>query len=206
MINALKIKIALIKWLLEKYHQDLVLGNEVAYSPLIRRADLVMIHNGFSYAFEIKSDFDNIKRLEEQIHDYLKTFDYVYIVTTETLLNKIETFAPKNVGIIFVNDKVKQKRKPTLIKRLDKRYLAEFLDRKTILKYIRKKNISSSIFDLRDDISEELTIGKIRSIAIQSLIKKYSYQSSLFFYDVQNSGITEDDLRTLTGYNIGAIH
>ena len=206
MINALKIKIALIKWLLEKYHQDLVLGNEVAYSPLIRRADLVMIHNGFSYAFEITSDFDNIKRLEEQIHDYLKTFDYVYIVTTETLLNKIETFAPKNVGIIFVNDKVKQKRKPTLIKRLDKRYLAEFLDRKTILKYIRKKNISSSIFDLRDDISEELTIGKIRSIAIQSLIKKYSYQSSLFFYDVQNSGITEDDLRTLTGYNIGAIH
>ena len=206
MINASKIKIALIKWLLEKYHNDFILGNEVAYSPLIRRADLVMIHNDFSYAFEIKSDYDNIKRLNEQLHDYLKTFDFVYIVTTQTLLKEIEASAPKNVGIILINGSVKQKRKPTLIKRLNKRFLAEFLDRKTIVKNVHKKNLASSIFDLRDTISKELPLNEIRELAIQSLIKRYRYQFSLFLYDVQHSGITEEDLKTLTGCNLSNIH
>ncbi len=206
MINASKIKIALIKWLLEKYDNNLVLGNEVAYSPLIRRADLVMIHNGFSYAFEIKSDCDNMKRLKDQLPDYLKTFDFIYIVTTKSLLKEIELSAPKNVGIILVNGSVKQKRKPILIKRLNKRSLAEFLDRKTIIKNIHPKNPSLSVFDLRDTISKELSISKIRELAIQSLTKRYSYQFSLFLYDIENSGITEDDLRTLTGCNLGNIH
>lgn len=206
MINASKIKIALIKWLLEKYHNDFILGNEVAYSPLIRRADLVMVYNGLSYAFEIKSDCDNIKRLNEQLTDYLKTFDFVYIVTTNNLLKEIELSSPKNVGIILVDDNVRQKRKPTLIKRLDKRFLAEFLDRKTIIKNINKKRLASSVFDLRDIISKELSTNEIRELAIQSLIKRYSYQFSLFLYDIKNSGITEDDLKTLTGCNLGNIH
>ena len=206
MINASKIKIALIKWLLEKYHNDFILGNEVAYSPLIRRADLVMVYNGLSYAFEIKSDCDNIKRLNEQLTDYLKTFDFVYIVTTNNLLKEIESSSPKNVGIILVDDNVRQKRKPTLIKRLDKRFLAEFLDRKTIIKNINKKRLASSVFDLRDIISKELSTNEIRELAIQSLIKRYSYQFSLFLYDIKNSGITEDDLKTLTGCNLGNIH
>ena len=205
MINASKIKIALIKWLLEKYHNDFILGNEVAYSPLIRRADLVMVYNGLSYAFEIKSDCDNIKRLNEQLTDYLKTFDFVYIVTTNNLLKEIELSSPKNVGIILVDDNVRQKRKPTLIKRLDKRFLAEFLDRKTIIKNINKKRLASSVFDLRDIISKELSTNEIRELAIQSLIKRYSYQFSLFLYDIKNSGITEDDLKTLTGCNLGNI-
>lgn len=206
MINASKIKIALIKWLLEKYCNDLILGNEVAYSPFIRRADLVMIHKGFSYAFEIKSDYDNIKRLNEQLPDYLKTFDFVYIVTTPTLLKEIELSISKNVGIILVNGSVKQKRKPTLLKRLNKRFLAEFLDRKTIIKNIHKKKSSSSVFDLRDTIAKELSISEIRELAIQSLIKRYSYQFSLFLYDIQHSGITEEDLKTLTGCNLSNIH
>ena len=206
MINASKIKISLIKWLLEKYHNDLILGNEVAYSPSIRRADLVMIHNSFSYAFEIKSDYDNIKRLKEQLPDYLKTFDYVYIVTTNNLLKEIEISVPKNVGIILMNENVKQKRKPTLIKRLNKRFLAEFLDKKTIIKNIHKKNSSSSVFDLRDIISKELPLNEVRELAIQSLIKRYSYQFSLFLYDIQHSGITEEDLKTLTGCNLSNIH
>lgn len=205
MINASKIKITLIKWLLEKYHNDLVLGNEVAYSPLIRRADLVMIRDGFSYAFEIKSDYDNIKRLNEQLPDYLKTFDFVYVVTTKTLLKEIELSVSKNVGIILVNGDVTQKRKPTLIKRLNKRFLAEFLDKKTIIKNLHTK-IDSSVFDLRDAISKKLSINKIRELAIESLLKRYSYQFSLFLYDIKNTGITEEDLRTLTGCNLNNIH
>lgn len=206
MINASKIKISLIKWLLEQYHNDLILGNEVAYSPLIRRADLVMIHHGFSHAFEIKSDYDNIKRLNEQLSDYLRTFDFVYIVTTKTLLKEIESLTPKNVGIILVNENIKQKRRPTMIKRLNKRSLAEFIDKKTIIKNINIKNSSASVFDLRDTISKKLSISKIRELAIQSLIKRYNYQFSLFLYDIKNSGITEEDLRTLTGCNLSNIH
>lgn len=206
MVNASKIKITLIKWLLEKYQNNLILGNEVAYSPLVRRADLVMIHNNFSYAFEIKSDCDNLKRLSEQMQDYLKSFDFVYVVTTHTLLKEVKTSVPKNVGIIVVNGNIQEKRKPSLIKRLDKRFLSEFLDKKTILKNIKRKTTLSSVFDLRDFISKELTTKEIRALAIQNLVKRYNYQFSLFLYDIQNTGITADDLRTLTGSNLDRIH
>ena len=79
-------------------------------------------------------------------------------------------------------------------------------DPKTIINDIHPKCSSLSIFDLRDLISKKSSISKIRELAIQSLTQRYSYQFSLFLYDIKNSGITEEDLRTLTGCNLSYIH
>ncbi len=61
-------------------------------------ADLVLF-NGSSKAFEIKTELDSSKRLKGQITDYRKIFEESYVVTDESL---IEKYAKKDrsVGII----------------------------------------------------------------------------------------------------------
>lgn len=61
-------------------------------------ADLVLF-NGSSKAFEIKTELDSNKRLKGQVKDYRKIFDECYVVTDESL---IEKYAKEDlsVGII----------------------------------------------------------------------------------------------------------
>lgn len=63
------------------------------------KADFVMI-NGRGVVYEIKTDLDNLSRLENQIKDYYQVFSYVYIVVSNKHLGKIkEMFQNTKVGI-----------------------------------------------------------------------------------------------------------
>lgn len=63
------------------------------------KADFVMI-NGRGVVYEIKTDLDNLSRLENQIKDYYQVFSYVYIVASNKHLGKIkEMFQNTKVGI-----------------------------------------------------------------------------------------------------------
>lgn len=44
------------------------------------KADFVLI-NGKAVVYEIKTELDNLERLESQINDYFKAFDHVAVVT-----------------------------------------------------------------------------------------------------------------------------
>lgn len=69
------------------------------------RADFLAI-NGNTKCFEIKSERDNLSRLDKQLDDYLKVFEYVYAVTDYRNVSEIEKLAPKNCGIwIFENNR-----------------------------------------------------------------------------------------------------
>ena len=62
-----------------------VIINEFRVSNSI--ADIVMF-NGTSKAFEIKTELDTDKRLDNQLSDYSTIFKESYIVTHESLINK----------------------------------------------------------------------------------------------------------------------
>jgi len=53
------------------------------------RADLCKV-NGLSIAYEIKTDLDNLSRLNKQINDYLQIFENVFIICSEKKLSVIE--------------------------------------------------------------------------------------------------------------------
>lgn len=61
-------------------------------------ADLVMF-NGTSKVFEIKTELDSNKRLQRQMDDYAKLFNECYIVTHESLTSKYLD-EPDHIGII----------------------------------------------------------------------------------------------------------
>ena len=68
------------------------------------RADLVML-NGTSTAYEIKTELDNLDRLKSQLDAYLRMFDIVQVVTCESQLPQLQAIIPPSVGIILLSQK-----------------------------------------------------------------------------------------------------
>ena len=63
------------------------------------RADLCKINNN-SYAYEIKTDFDNLKRIEKQISNYRKVFEYTYVICSPRKVSDVEKTIDSDVGVI----------------------------------------------------------------------------------------------------------
>lgn len=79
--------------------------------------DLVVI-NGKTTAYEIKTEFDSLQRLKSQLNSYSKVFDNIYIISSQKHLKKVEDFISQEfsyVGIlIFSKNSIKQYKKAQL--------------------------------------------------------------------------------------------
>ena len=65
------------------------------------KADLVML-NGTSAVYEIKTERDKIDRLSSQLGAYLRMFDRIHVVTDEKHLHSVQRIAPNAVGILLL--------------------------------------------------------------------------------------------------------
>lgn len=68
------------------------------------KADCVIVGD-IATCYEIKTDYDNLSRLESQVNSYLKIFDKVNVVISEKHLNSVLNIIPKEVGIILLSKK-----------------------------------------------------------------------------------------------------
>lgn len=68
------------------------------------KADCVIL-NGSSTCYEIKSDFDNLDRLPEQLAFYKKIFDRIYVVVGQAHLKKAIDSCSEDIGVIELTDK-----------------------------------------------------------------------------------------------------
>lgn len=66
------------------------------------RVDFLTI-NGDTKSFEIKSELDNLQKLEKQIKDYQKVFDYNYIVIDEKHYDKAMKLIPERYGVMVLH-------------------------------------------------------------------------------------------------------
>lgn len=66
------------------------------------RIDLAVFANA-SFAFEIKTDYDSMARIGSQTDDYLKVFDYVYVVTSLKLRDSALKSIPRTVGLLTID-------------------------------------------------------------------------------------------------------
>ena len=69
------------------------------------KADLVVL-NGTSNVYEIKSEFDSVDRLKRQIYAYSQVFDFIHVITSTSpfQITKVASCIPKSVGIMsFTN-------------------------------------------------------------------------------------------------------
>ncbi|MEX2513592.1 MAG: sce7726 family protein [Cyclobacteriaceae bacterium] len=87
------------KLLLKKYSlKNTVALNEFKLGKSI--ADFVLL-NGEARVYEIKTELDNLEKLDKQIVDYCQFGDKVYIVTSSKYVNKlIELYNKSTIGIV----------------------------------------------------------------------------------------------------------
>ena len=105
------------------------------------KADFVLI-NGKAVVYEIKSELDSFERLESQLGDYYKAFDYVYVVTSEENLSKLEKILGEStVGICLLT------KKNTLRFIKEARENRSFLVHKVIFKVLNKSEYEEIIID-----------------------------------------------------------
>ena len=67
------------------------------------KADLVLL-NGCSTCYEIKTEYDSLNRLEDQLQSYIQLFEKVYVVCPSSLQVDVEAIIPHSVGIIVLTD------------------------------------------------------------------------------------------------------
>ena len=122
--------------LLRKYRNEYVYKNAIAKNILLGRhslsktfmltefragnckADVVLL-NGTSTVYEIKTAYDSMERLSTQIAAYRKVFDNINVITSFSQLAKVEDVIDDDIGIMVLTDSrnsIKIIRKPVSLK------------------------------------------------------------------------------------------
>jgi hypothetical protein len=158
--------------------KDTVAINEFRVGNSI--ADIVLF-NGASKAFEIKTELDSNRRLQGQIADYTKIFDQCYIITDESLINKYLN-ENDSIGVIALR-KFSRSIKLTEIRNAK---INENIDPETLIRCIRTneyKNIVSAFYGELPEMNSfnmfEVCLHLLKKIPLVELRK-------LFLNEVKN--------------------
>lgn len=112
---------AIFKILIREYRHEYIYKNAIAEKILLGKHSLktafmltefrvddckadVVVLNGTSHVYEIKSEMDSFERLQRQIAAYSKTFDFITVITTERLYNSVKNRVPPEIGIMVLAD------------------------------------------------------------------------------------------------------
>jgi hypothetical protein len=192
------IKCKLVDLLLKKYPNSL-LGVEIPFLAGKRWVDVLLINKKEEIvAFEVKSKFDSLRRLQAQLGDYLRTFDRVYIViSTKFKDHKLITELPENVGYAYIdnNNQISFIRKAAPNKQLLKLNLSYFLWKKDLLSFSQKQQESVEL--LRSRLLKNCTVREIHQMAIEALLSRYQDRFNIFKRE-KSKYTHQEDLEYLT--------
>lgn len=119
------------KYLIKAFsHKDTIAFSEFHVNQSI--ADLVLF-NGTSRAYEIKTEYDSDKRLQHQLADYCRLFELCFLVTSVDKVSYYKDLLPDQVGIIAINFK---NQKPTF-STLKKAIANQEIDIDTLMSSVR---------------------------------------------------------------------
>ncbi|MCY0149519.1 sce7726 family protein [Hoeflea sp. G2-23] len=176
----------------EARSKNCILATEAVYGFENRRADVLELDDQ-SHAFEIKSDYDNTSRLPGQLAEYLKTFDFVTVVTTPKHLPNVRGIAPKRVGlVVFDGYFVEPIRKPVINKQLSKFHLASGTTKSRLLKALPSSLRSRGVYEVRAAAVKLLTTKVLRSLFLSELAERFSESSAAFFSETDAQIAAED--------------
>lgn len=142
-----------------------------------RRADIISAKDGMIIGYEIKSAYDRIDRLAEQLKSYEQLFDYVYVVCDAKNLSSIRKITPEKIGIYLCSTfGVKRIRKPKQIKNSNTIVTLDAMP----IEILRKefKIIKKSKLETCEEISRLNKKDDIKNIFRRHIIQKYRSQTN----------------------------
>lgn len=151
-----------------------------------RKADIVVV-NGTSTVYEIKTELDTLNRLDGQLEAYKKVFDKIYIVTDENSVEKVKDSVKKDIGILVLSRRYSFKEHRKALSNI------ENVDPACIFRSLRQKeylNILKKYYNYEPDVPNTLLYEKCLklfkeltpTIAHQEMVnelKKRSYKKEI---------------------------
>lgn len=144
----------------------------------------VLIVNGTSTIYEIKSDLDSFSRLSSQLTDYSRLAENVYLVTSTRRAKQASVEAPSHIGLLTID---KRGRIGTIreaeggIERLEPRYFHDVLrtsERKLLLSRAGFDPIGMTASDLKHSFCH-LTPDVLHNLAVTILRERFSSPAAL---------------------------
>lgn len=205
MINKIlepEIKSTLINYLVRKrvFESDDSIINEFTVGDFSRRVDLALVKKNTLLAFEVKSEADNLSRLEGQTNKYLEYFDKVIVVTAPKHTKKALDMTPDNVAVWEVlGESIIIKRRGKLNKYHSKSKLIELMTLTELVKLARNLNIKSHNNKRRVLVESLLAAPcyRLRENAIECLKKRYKSTNEAFTKETNSRLTTPLDLGLL---------
>jgi len=154
------------------------------------RADICMI-NGKSMVFEIKTEYDSFYRLDGQLNDYFKVFQYVNIIIHENMLLDALSRIGSNVGIITYsknrlgNVVFKEHRFPAYNNDIDSETQLNALT-KTQLRMLFKNIYTNSSDEFFSQIISHKSKDEITDIFNKCIKEKYKAKWNYIFKNKDN--------------------
>lgn len=190
MIKEFQVKKALVTWLTSKgLLENHLIVSEMVVGDWARRADLVVLGAQIQ-AFEIKTEFDTLKRLDGQLKEFSCRFDKVTIVCSDRFTQNILSIDEyKNFSVIEYFEKnnnisFKVRQRGRVNKVSDKNILIEYLNKSDMAEYVRRLKKFDDVSCLSKNelinILELQPLTKLREFIYSNLISRYKTKSRDF--------------------------
>jgi hypothetical protein len=165
---------------LQRQHaqKDTLVIDELGLNHGKCRADIAVI-NGHLVGYEIKSNNDSLRRLEEQVKSYNAVFDKVSIVVGDRYIKTIQNYIPEWWGVIVsvrgqrgaVNfDMI---REAQTNKNVDPISIARLLWRNEAEEILRQKKLSPRILRQPRETLYEYLVDKLNICEIRKYVREY---------------------------------
>ncbi|HGG8815155.1 MULTISPECIES: sce7726 family protein [Enterobacter cloacae complex] len=157
---------------------------EFSIANFTRRVDVFFVKDDTLHAFEIKSEFDSLNRLEGQISEYLNHFDKVTIVAASKFIPNILLKTPSNVGIWEIKDTTFKIIRQGRISRVkDKLTFVRMMTLVELINLSKKQHLnitSRKRIDIEVLVSK-LPIYLLRGAAIENIKNRYRKRGGNFY-------------------------
>jgi hypothetical protein len=161
-----------------------VIRHEVGICEGARRIDVAMINGHFS-GWEIKSDYDSLRRLPGQVEAYGLVLDYATLVATERHLAKAVDLVPEWWGVMVATAGDRQPllsdlRKPHINREVDPMALAQLLWRDEVMAILSREGISRGLsgkarWYVWERLCESYSLRQMRSVVRETLKERQEW-------------------------------
>lgn len=189
----------------DNIQQKHCIATEVPFANRTRRADLVMVGESI-WGIEVKSPVDKIENAISQLNDYRQFFDFAVLASTPDQIKRILKDIPRQVGLIELAGPVATwRRQPLEIKRLNKAYLAGFLDRSTLKALLSHHRFERNILisELRELAVKHIPTTDLQLTARERMAMKMQPHFQQFIREFTGT-CWPDDLETIRYRDEGA--
>ena len=159
-----------------------------------RLVDILILKSGRTTAIEVKSKYDSFARLESQIVEYRKTFNYIYIGLDESFITKLDNMSIFNdIGVIIItkDGKLKIHRKAKIQQKLQKKEMLQTVN----IEYIKRNYSNLFICNNTDEVRyilEKKSVKIIKALLYAFLMHKIEPRYKVFLSQRGSCTHTDD--------------